>query len=147
VSSNGEAMRNRQAVAAGWFTVVPGSFVLDVGSAMKLRMIGVSDEEFKKMREYNPGFARYTIKAGTYKDQGIDGDVHTIQSPTILIASSKTPADVIYKVTKAIVEGRGEFASVSKVMEGVTPAHMAESFGMPYHPGAQRYYKEIGVLK
>ena len=147
LSSNGEAMRNRQALASGWFTVVPGSFVLDVGSAMKLRMIEVTDEEFRKMKEYNTGFARYTIKAGVYKDQGIEGDVHTIQSPTVLMASSKTPADVIYKVTKAIVEGRGEFASVSKVMEGVTAASMAENFGLPYHPGAERYYKEIGVVK
>jgi TRAP transporter TAXI family solute receptor len=147
VSSNGEAMRNRQAVAVGWFTVVPGSFVLDVGSAMKLRMLNVTDDEFKKMKEYNSGFARYTIKAGTYAEQGIQGDVQTIQSPTILIASAKTPADVIYKVTKAVVEGREEFAAVSKVMAGVTPAHMAESFGMPYHPGAARYYKEMGLVK
>jgi TRAP transporter TAXI family solute receptor len=99
------------------------------------------------MKEYNPGFARYTIKAGTYKDQGIEGDVQTIQSPTVLMASSKTPADVIYKITKAIVEGRGEFASVSKVMAGVTAADMAQNFGIPYHPGAERYYKEIGVAK
>ena len=37
----------------------------------------------------------------------------TIQAPTILIASSKTPADAIYKVTKAIVEGRDDFGNVS----------------------------------
>jgi TRAP transporter TAXI family solute receptor len=147
VSSNAEAIKNRQALAAGWFTVVPGSFILDLGSTMKLRMIQVSDEEFAKLKEINPGFVRHAIKAGTYKEQGITEDVKTFQSPTILIASAKTPAEVIYKVTKAIVEGRNEFANVSKVMEGVTPADMAQSYGMPYHPGAEKYYKEIGVLK
>jgi TRAP transporter TAXI family solute receptor len=147
VSSNAEAVKNRQAMAAGWFTVVPGSFILDLGSTMKLRMLGVSDEEFAKIKQINPGFVRHTIKAGTYADQGITEDVQTFQSPTILIASSKTPADVIYKVTKAVVEGRGDFASVSKVMTGVTPQDMGRDFGMPYHPGAARYYKEIGVLK
>jgi TRAP transporter TAXI family solute receptor len=114
---------------------------------MKLRMLGVSDEEFAKIKQINPGFVRHTIKAGTYADQGITEDVQTFQSPTILIASSKTPADVIYKVTKAVVEGRADFASVSKVMTGVTPQDMGRDFGMPYHPGAARYYKEIGVLK
>ena len=146
-ASNVEAVKNRQALAVGWFTVVPGSFVLDLGSTMRLRMIPVSDAEFARLRQINPGFVRHVIKAGTYKDQGITDDVHTFQSPTILIASSKTPADVIYKVTKAIVESRADFAAVTPVMKGVTAADMAQDFGMPYHPGAARYYKEVGVLK
>jgi uncharacterized protein len=147
VSSNGEAMRNRQAIAAGWFTVVPASFVLDVGSSMKLRMIPVSDEELASLRKINPGFARYVVKSGTYAEQGIPGEVTTFQSPTILIASSKTSEETVYKITKAIVEGRAEFAVIVKAMTGVTAAQMAENFGMPYHPGAARYYKEAGLIK
>jgi TRAP transporter TAXI family solute receptor len=147
VSSTAETVKNRQAVAAGWFTVVPGSFVLDLGSTMKLRMIQVSEAEFAKIRQMNPGFIRHVIKAGTYTEQGIADDVHTFQSPTILIASSKTPADAIYKVTKAIVEGRADFTHVSKVMQGVTAKDMAQDYGLPFHPGAVKYYKEIGALK
>ena len=71
----------------------------------------------------------------------------TFQSPTILIASAKTPADVVYKITKAIVEGRGDFVNVTKAMQGITPADMGRDYGMPFHPGAARYYKEAGVLK
>lgn len=147
VSSNAEAMKNRQALANGWFTVVPASFVLDLGSTMKLRMLGVSDGEFAKLRQLNAGFARYTIKAGVYADQGITADVVTFQSPTVLIASSRVPTEVVYKITKAIVEGRDEFGNVLKVMKGTTPEHFAQNFGMPYHPGAAKYYREIGALK
>jgi len=147
VAANSEAVKNRQAVAAGWFTVVPGSFILDLGSTMKLRMIPVSDAEFAKIKQINPGFVRHVIKAGTYAEQGIDGDIQTFQSPTILIASSKTPADVIYKVTKAVVEGRSDFVNVTKAMAGVTPKDMGQDYGLPYHPGAAKYFKEIGVLK
>jgi TRAP transporter TAXI family solute receptor len=147
LSSNAEAVKNRQALAAGWFTVVPGSFILDLGSTMKLRMIPVSDAEFAKIKQINAGFVRHVVKAGTYADQGIEADVPTFQAPTILIASSKTPADAIYKVTKAIVEGRGDFVHVAKNMAGITPKDMGQDYGMPYHPGAAKYYKEIGVLK
>ena len=147
VSSNSEAVKNRQAVASGWFTVVPASFVLDLGSTMKLRMIPVSDAEFAKIQKVNPGFVRHLIKAGTYAEQGITDDVRTFQSPTILIASAKTSADVIYKVTKAIVEGRADFTHVNKVMAGVTAKDMAQDYGLPFHPGAAKYFKEIGVLK
>lgn len=147
VSSNAETMKNRQAVAAGWFTVVPASFVLDLGSAMPVRMLPVSDEEFAALRKLNPGFVRYTVKADLYKDQGIAGAVQTFQSPTVLIASSKTSPEVIYKITKALVEGREEFGNVASVMKGVTAADMASDVGMPYHPGAQKYYREAGLLK
>jgi hypothetical protein len=147
VASNAEAMKNRQALAVGWFTTVPASFILDLGSVMKLRMIPVSDEEFAALHKINPGFVRHVIRAGTYGEQGIDGDVTTFQSPTILIASSRAPEEVIYRVTKAIVEGRAEYVHVTKAMAGITPAEMGRDYGMPYHPGAARYYREIGVLK
>jgi TRAP transporter TAXI family solute receptor len=147
VSSNAETIKNRQAIALGWFTVVPASFILDIGSAMQLRFIEVSDAELAELRKINPGLVRYTIKAGVYKEQGVSGDVRTVQTPTILIASSKTPADVVYKVTKAVVEGRQEFANVAAIMKGVTPEQMATNFEQPYHPGAEKYYREAGLLK
>jgi TRAP transporter TAXI family solute receptor len=147
VASNAETVKNRQAMALGWFTVVPASFVLDLGSAMPLRFVEVSDAELAELRKINPGLVRHTIKAGVYKEQGVTGAVQTVQTPTILIASSKTSADVIYKVTKAVVEGRQEFANVAAVMKGVTPEEMAENFGQPYHPGAEKYYREAGLLK
>lgn len=147
VSSNAEAVKNRQAMAAGWFTVVPASFVLDLGSAMKLRMLSISDAEFAALRKINAGFVRHRIKAEVYKDQGVTEDVQTFQSPTVLIASSKTPADVVYKITKAIIEGREEFGNVVSVMKGISAQEMAQNFDMPYHPGAAKFYKEAGLLK
>ena len=147
VASNADAVKNRQAMAAGWFTVVPASFVLDLGSAMPVRVLAVSDDEFAALHKLNPGFARYTIKAGLYKEQGVTEAIQTFQSPTVLIANSKTSPDVVYKITKAIVEGREEFGNVTSVMKGVTAADMAQSFDMPYHPGAEKYYREAGLLK
>ena len=147
VSSNAEAVKNRQALASGWFTVVPASFVLDIGSAIPLRMISVSDAEFAELKKINAGFVRYTVKSDIYKEQGVGQEVLTFQSPTILTASSRTSVDVVYKITKAIIEGREEFAHVVKTMKGITPAEMAQNFGMPYHPGAEKYYREAGLLK
>jgi uncharacterized protein len=120
---------------------------MDMGSAMQVRVIGVSDEEMAALRKLNPGFVPYTLKAGLYKEQGVTEEVKTFQSPTVLIASSNTSAEVIYKITKAIVEGREEFGSVTSVMKGVTGDDMAQNFDMKYHPGAEKYYREAGLLK
>jgi TRAP transporter TAXI family solute receptor len=147
LTENAEAIRNRQATAMGWYTTVPASFMLDLGTSMKMRLVAVSDAELAEIRKLSPGLVRHVIKKGVYAQYGIEEDVATIQAPTILIAHAKASADTIYKVTKAIVEGRGDFANVSPVMKGVTAADMAQNFGMPYHPGAEKYYKEAGVLK
>jgi TRAP transporter TAXI family solute receptor len=147
LTENAEAIRNRQAVGMGWFTTVPASFMLDLGTSMKMRLIPVSDTELAEMKKLNAGFARHVIKKDTYAQYGVDQDVPTIQSPTILIAHAKAPADVIYKVTKAIVEGREDFARVTAAMKGVTAKDMAENLGMPVHPGAEKYFKEAGLSK
>lgn len=147
VASNAEAMKNGQAQAVGWFTTVPAAFVQDLGSAMKLRLLPVSDAEFARIREANPGFVRHVIKAGAYREQGIEGDVPSFQSPTVLIAASTVPADVVYRITRAVVENRVDFVGITRAMEGVTPRDMAQSHGAPQHPGAVRYYTEVGLLK
>ena len=147
ITENAEAIRNRQAVGMGWFTTVPAAFMLDLGTSMKMRMLGVSDAEMAEMKKLNPGFVKHVILKGTYTQYGIEEDVVTIQSPTILIAHAKVPADVIYKVTKAVVEGREDFARVTAAMKGVSAKDMAQSHGMPVHPGAEKYFKEAGLSK
>jgi TRAP transporter TAXI family solute receptor len=147
LTTNAEALKNRQAVAMGWFTTVPASFVLDLGSAMPLRMVEITEAEFAELKKLNGGFVRHTVKGTTYKEQGIAADVPTFQSPTVLIASASASPEAIYKLTKAIVEGREEFANVVPAMKGITAAEMAENYGMPYHPGAEKYYREAGLLK
>jgi TRAP transporter TAXI family solute receptor len=147
LTENAEAIRNRQAIGMGWFTTVPASFMLDLGTSLKLRMIQVSDDEFKKMKELNSGFVQHVIPKATYAQYGVDEDVKTIQAPTILIAHAKTPADVIYRVAKAVVESREDFARVTAAMKGVSAKDMAQNHGLPMHPGAERYYREAGLLK
>ena len=147
ITENAEAIRNRQAVGLGWFTTVPASFMLDLGTSLKLRMVNVSDDEFRQLKELNAGFVQHVIPKATYAQYGVDEDVKTFQAPTILIASVKTSADVIYKVAKAVVESREDFARVTAAMKGVSAKDMAQNHGLPMHPGAERYYREAGLLK
>ena len=147
ITENAEAIRNRQAVAMGWFTTVPASFMLDLGTSMKLRMLSLSDADIKKFQEYNAGFVKHVISKATYAQYGVEEDVVTVQAPTVLIAHAKTPADVVYKITKAVVEGREDFTRVTAAMKGVTAKDMAANHGQPMHPGAEKYYKEAGLLK
>jgi TRAP transporter TAXI family solute receptor len=147
ITENEELLKNRQAVAMGWTTVVPASYMLSLGTAMKVRLLSVPDDIIAKVREIHPGYAKYVIPKSVYAGYGVEEDVQTFQAATILIASPKTPADAIYKITKAIVEGREDYGRVTAAMKGVTAKDIAENFGLPRHPGAEKYYKEVGLLK
>ena len=147
ITENAETIRNRQTTAMGWFTTVPASFMLDLGTSLKLRLIPVTEAELAKLKQVNAGFVQHVISKNTYAQYGVDEDLVTFQSPTILIAHAKTPVDVVYKITKAVVEGREEFGRVTAAMKGVSAKDMAQSFGQPIHPGAEKYYREAGLLK
>jgi len=108
--------------------------------------IEVPEEFIEQLRKLNRGFVRHVIPKGTYLAQGIHEAVVTFQTPLVLTASSKTPA-AIYKVTRAIIEGRENFANVTAAMKGVSARDMARDFGMPYHPGAEKYYREVDLLR
>lgn len=54
---------------------------------------------------------------------------------------------LFYKVTRAMVEGRENYGAVAPVMKTVAVKDWAQGYGVPLHPGAEKYYKEIGVVK
>jgi TRAP transporter TAXI family solute receptor len=147
LTDNAELIKNRQAVAMGWFTTVPAAFVQDLGSARKIRLLQFDDATIAKLKELNAGFIGHVIPKGTYASVGIEDEIHTYQTPAIIVASSRTPADVIYKVTRAMVEGRENYTAVAPVMKTVAVKDWAQGYGVPLHPGAEKYYREIGVVK
>lgn len=97
--------------------------------------------------QVEPGAALVNMEKIRTDKADIGWSMTTVMSPTVLMASSRTSDEVIYKVTKAIIEGRDEFGNVAAVMKGITAEEMAQNFEMPYHPGAQKYYREAKLIK
>jgi TRAP-type uncharacterized transport system substrate-binding protein len=73
----------------------------------------------------------------------VDYDVPGVGYFTHLVISAKLPDDLVYKITKTLANNLPRFAEVIKDMKGVTPKDLALDVGVPYHPGALKYYKEI----
>lgn len=130
----------------GWLfcTTIPGSSVMDLASTRKIRLLILSEEKIKEMQKLNAGYIRRLIPKGTY--QGVDYDVPTFGFFTHLIISAKLPDDLVYKMTKILVQDLPRFGQVVKDMKGVTAKDLALDIGIPFHPGALKYYKEIGAL-
>lgn len=125
-------------------TVAPASSVMDLGNSREIVIVPVDDATMKGMQAVNPAYNKLIIKAGTYPGQ--DKDVPAIGYFTHVIVSCDLPADTVYKMVKIMAENIDTMASVSKSMANLTPQVMATEMGVPLHPGAAKYYKEVGAM-
>jgi len=125
-------------------TTVPASSVMDLASARDITVLEVPDDKLKALQKINKGYDKRIIKAGSYPKQ--NKDVQTIGTWTHLIASCKLPEQLVYNITKALATNTETLGNVVKAVKGLTPKDMATDVGVPYHPGARKYYKETGAL-
>jgi TRAP transporter TAXI family solute receptor len=124
-------------------TTIPASSIMDIASSHKIRLLSLPEEKIQELRKINSGYVRYVIPKGTY--QGQNEDVIAVGTYTDLLVSAKVPDDVVYKLTRALVENKDRPAAVVKEIGATQPKDMAPDLGVPYHPGALRYWKEIKV--
>ena len=130
----------------GWLlcTTIPASSIMDLASTRKIRLISLPEDRIKAMQKLTAGYIKRVIPKGTYV--GVDYDVQGFGFFTHLIISAKLPDDLVYKITKTMVKNLPRYGDVVKDMKGVTPKDLAMDIGIPFHPGALKYFKEIGAL-
>lgn len=125
-------------------TTAPASAVMDLANSRDVTLIPVDDATMQGMRDMNPAYNRLIIKAGTYPGQ--DTDVPAIGYFTHVIVACDLPEDLVYNMVKTMAENIPDMAAVSGSMANLTPQIMATEMGVPLHPGASKYYKEVGAL-
>ncbi len=125
-------------------TTVPASSVMDLAAARDVRVLEIPDDKLKALQKINGGYDKRIIKAGSYPKQ--DKDVQTIGTWTHLMVSCKVPEDTVYKITKALADHVDDLGAVVKAVKGLSVKDMATDVGVPYHPGAAKYYKEAKVM-
>ena len=125
-------------------TTAPASSVMDLANSREVNLVPVDDATMKKMRDVNPAYNKIMIKAGTYPGQTTD--VPVIGYYTHVIVSCELPENTVYQMTKVMAENIPSMIAVSRAMEGLDAKTMASEMGLPMHPGALKYYKEVGAL-
>lgn len=125
-------------------TTAPASAVMDLASARDIKLVPVDDKTMDGMRKMNAGYSKLIIKAGTYPKQ--DKDVPVIGYQTHLIVRCDMPEQAVYQMVKTMAENIPSMAAVNKAIGELTPKMMAADAGIPMHPGAVKYFKEVGAL-
>jgi len=129
--------------AALWNGSFPLPPVVKLTAGRDIKLLPISDEFYDKMREAYPPYFRLSIPADTYK--GVTEDTPTFGLANGMVLSKDVPEDIVYNMTKAIFENLESLKAVHPAFGKVSKDSVLNGFGAPLHPGALKYYREIGV--
>jgi uncharacterized protein len=142
------AFKNNQLDAFWLFTGFPNSAVIEAALQTDIRLIDVyKDAEAAGMFKKYPYFSKVIIPANTYK--GVATDTATFQDSTLWVANNKVSADLVYELLKIVFSKAGldYMVSVHKSAKAMSVENGLKGIVTPLHPGAEKFWKEKGILK
>ncbi len=100
----------------------------------------------KKLTQ-KPYYAPSIILIKDYPGVGNTEDVPSFGVKATLCTSADVPEAVVYAVTKEVFENLEEFKKLHPAFEVLTRESMLQGLSAPLHPGAEKYFKEVGLIK
>jgi len=85
----------------------------------------------------------HAIAAGTYRS--LEKDYLTIGMYNFTVGRADLPDDLVYQLVKAVFENQARLVKASSTARDTIPQNAKKNTFLPFHPGAARYYREIGV--
>jgi TRAP transporter TAXI family solute receptor len=142
------AFGNNQLDAFWLFTAFPSGAVIMAAQTNKIALLNL-DADAKSSGFYDkyPYFGKLAVPAGTYR--GVDYDAPSFQDSALWVANAKVPADVVYKLLSLIYtdEGLKHMHGQKKTFKNMSLETGATNIVTPFHPGAEKFWKEKGMLK
>jgi len=138
-----DMLRDKQIDAVWWSTACPSPGIVDVSLSRDVSFVGIRDDKLKQFLAKYPQFARSTIPAGTYKNQ--PKEVQTIGWFTTFIASTHMSDEMAYWIVKLMWENRKDLVSANALLSFIDLPTVATGVQLELHPGAKKFYQEIGA--
>ena len=142
-AESGSALQDGTIDAAFVVAGAPNSAITELSVSKPVKIVSIGDAERAAMIQKYPFYADYTVAKDVYKTEA---DATTLAIKAVLIARAEMTDDDVYALTKALFENQPELAashakgtelSGDTAMIGIVPGNV--------HPGAAKYYTEIGV--
>lgn len=144
VSSADSVTQMQDGHAHAWImgTGIPAGGIMDLASGRDVKLMDHA-EFFPAMKKLNAGYVLHNIPANTYPKQ--TQDVKVAGFGAHIVVSCKLPDTVVYGMVKTMLTNVPSLAAVGKAMATLDAKSMAEEVGVPFHPGAAKYYGEQGI--
>ncbi len=136
-----ELIKNRQLDATLQSAGLGVASIRDLASSLPITVVAVPAAIAEKL---GAPFQAAEIPAGTYDGQ--TEAVPTLAITNILVTSSDVDEELVYQMTKQLIENLPELVAAHNAAKSIDPAKAAKNLPVALHPGAERYYKEAGLL-
>jgi TRAP transporter TAXI family solute receptor len=124
----------------------PSANIQDPTTTCGAKLVSITGPAVDKLIAEKPYYAKASIPAGLYPNNPQETNTYGVLAT--LVASSKTSADTIYVVVKAVFDNFDEFKKLHPALANLQPEEMVKNgLSAPLHEGAARYYKEKGWIK
>ncbi len=125
---------------------IGASTITEAANSCDISILNWEDDTIKKMISEYPYYGTAIIPANSYKGQ--TEKVTTWGMPATIVASADTDEEVVYQLVKAIFDNFEDLKKQSSMYVGLTrEGSVKNGQSAPYHPGALRYFKEVGLIK
>lgn len=123
----------------------PNGSIKEATTACDSVIVAVDNDAVKALIVENPFYRTATIPAGMYR--GTDIDTNTFGVGATVVTSADVPDDVVYALTKSVFQNIDQFRSLHPAFANLDPKQMAnDGLSAPLHPGAEKYFREAGLL-
>lgn len=122
----------------------PTTAIVDLAIAKDVNLLAIDDAHADELMAQYPFYTKTTIPGGTYSC--VPDDVQTLSVRATLIASTELTEDSVYELTKALFENKTALADSNAKFNELDENAAVQGISVPFHPGAEKYFKEIGVL-
>lgn len=139
-----EQMKNGIVHAAVLSSGIPNSAIMDLETSHGVKIIPIEDDAMEYLTKEYSYLGKTVIPAGAYSNKE---DVPAISITNAMIVSKDLTEEEVYHMTKAIFENLDVLKDAHSAAEDIDIQHATEGLGIPLHPGAEKYFKEEGVLK
>ena len=146
VASSADAIQNKQLDGAWIMAGAPNAGVTQILTSSDAHLLAIQEETVEALKEDYPWYAAYTIPAGTYAGQ--DEDVPTSAVKLTLFLTADVDEETAYQMAKVFWENWDSLTENFAALKAADPEKACEDLaGVPLHPGAERYYREIGLIE
>ena len=124
----------------------PTGAISELATSSGISLVPIAGPQVEKLLAEYKFFAKNTVPAGVYKDVA---ETQTISVNAQWVTTAKQPEDLVYKITKALWsdETRKQLDAGHAKGKLITAKTATTGLGIPLHPGAEKFYKEAGLLK
>jgi TRAP transporter TAXI family solute receptor len=144
-SASADALRDNKIDAFFCVAGAPTPAIIDLSTSRDVLLLEIDDAHVAELVRLYPFYTKFPVPAGSYRGQ--NNDVQTVAVKATIIVSNKVKEDTIYQLIKALFDNKPQIEAAHAKGKELSTSYAVEGISVPFHPGAAKYFREIGAIR